>query len=382
MNLPIGQAGVRMMTLEEYYLPNKWIPFAAAMAFHAALLMWDPTILKASPYNFAAQIINVRMMDHLPVLEPVKPAPTPVEKKIEKKHVKKAKKSGLSLSTKAVSRRPATARRAVWRAHPVAAPKPFVSKITMPKFVPTETDEPIAASPLPGAAPAAKHRMVQAFAPAPKLKGKSRGVRASDIPFQLSDRGSLGSSADRIVAVPIGEERGEIASLPSAPKIHEAPKGLKAVAGYRFSPGEGSGSGELAGRDKSGHIGYHGVVKADTYVEGAISGVSGKGRGKVVAGKGFEIGGPVGDRKIAHRRLPEYPAWAEEKGISAMVKVYFTVRPDGTLRSNLRIVTSSGYAELDDLAKEALLQWRFSPTSANSSEESAWGVITFRFTLA
>ena len=80
--------------------------------------------------------------------------------------------------------------------------------------------------------------------------------------------------------------------------------------------------------------------------------------------------------------MPPYPRWAEEKGISAMVKIYFTVKSDGTLRNNLRIVTSSGYAELDDLAKQALLQWRFSETSADSSEGTAWGVITFRFTLA
>jgi TonB family protein len=164
--------------------------------------------------------------------------------------------------------------------------------------------------------------------------------------------------------------------------IHDAPKGRVGRSGYRYEPGNGSGSGELVGRDKGGAIGYHGVIKADTYVEGSLSGMgNGKG-GKVVAGKGFEIGGPVGDRHIAHRKLPEYPAWAEEKGISAMVKIYFTVRPDGTLRTTMRILTSSGYAELDDLAKEALAQWRFSPTSANSSEDTAWGVITFRFTLA
>jgi TonB family protein len=374
------QTRVRLMGLDDQYLPNKWVPFCAAMTFHMLLLMWDPTILKASAYHYAMQTIDVKVMDHLPVLEPVKPAPKPVEKKVEKKHpAKKAKKSGLSISAKSHPLA-VVPHKIAPKVHP--APKPFVSKIQMPKFVPTETDEPIAASPLPGMAPAAKQRAVTAFTPAPKLTGKSRGVRAMDIPFQLSDRGSIASSGGRVVAIPVGEERGDIAALPSAPMIHEAPKGAKAIAGYRFSPGEGSGSGELAGHDKSSPIGYHGVIKADTYVEGSIAGGSGNGRGKVVAGKGFEIGGPVGDRKIIRRRLPEYPSWAEEKGITAMVKVYFTVKPDGSIRSNLRIITSSGYAELDDLAKQALMDWHFSPTSADSSEASAWGVITFRFTLA
>jgi TonB family protein len=224
---------------------------------------------------------------------------------------------------------------------------------------------------------------VTAIAPPPVLKGKSRGVRAEDIPFKLSDRGSLSAVGGAMIAIPVGEERGDVVALPSAPIIHDSPKGLKGVAGYRFSPGQGSGSGELAGRDKGKQLGYHGVIQADEYVEGSLNGAYGNGKGgKVISGKGFEIGGPVGDRKILHRSLPQYPEWAEQKGISAIVKIYFTVRSDGTIRSTLRILTSSGYAELDDLAKEALMKWRFSPTEADSNASAAWGVITFRFTLA
>ena len=67
---------------------------------------------------------------------------------------------------------------------------------------------------------------------------------------------------------------------------------------------------------------------------------------------------------------------------SAIVKIFFTVRPDGSIRHSIRIVQSSGYTELDSLAKDALLAWKFSPTGARSSTDEAWGVITFRFTLA
>ena len=101
-----------------------------------------------------------------------------------------------------------------------------------------------------------------------------------------------------------------------------------------------------------------------------------------VRGQGFEVGGPVGDRKILRRHLPEYPTWAEEKGISAIVKIFFTVKSDGSIRQSLRVVRSSGYTELDSLAKEAILAWRFSPTRASSTTEESWGVVTFRFTLA
>ena len=366
--------------MDDDYLTNKWVPFIAAMGFHLFLLLWDPTILKAGTYSMAQQIINVKVMDRLPVVEQTKPVPKP-ERKIEKKHVHKAHKSGISMSRKseplAISRHPMTKMKAV------SAPKPFASKIAMPKFVPHETEDAIAASPIPGVAAASSRRHINSYTPPPAFHGKTRGVRADDIPFHLSERGAGVAGGAGMVAIPIGEERAEVASLPSVPIIPGAPRGRKGIAGYRFSPGEGSGSGELAGHDKSGKIGFHGMVKADTYIEGSMTGVSGNGKGgKVVTGKGFEIGGPVGDRKITHRKLPEYPAWAEEQGISAMVKIYFTVKSDGSIRSTMRIIQSSGYADLDDLAKAALKQWQFSPTSADSSESASWGVITFRFTLA
>jgi TonB family protein len=362
------------MTQEESYQPNPMLAFGAAMGFHIFLLIWNPIILKASAYQMSAPVITVKMLDHLPLVQ----QPKPVVKPVAKKAAKKAKKSGLSMH-QAKHPAPVTRHHSVVR--PKAVPKPFTSKITIPKFVPTDHDEPIAASPLPGIAPSAPHPATQALAPMPIMVGKTRGVRAEDISFKLSDRGGLANSAERIVAIPVGEERGEMPALPSAPAIHEAPGAGKSISGYRYQPGLGSGSGELAGQNRRGVSGYHGVVKADSYIEGSLSGGN-TGTGKAVEGKGFEIGGPVGDRKILHRILPEYPDWAEQKGIIAMVKIYFTVKPDGTLRTSLRVLRSSGYAELDDLAKQALLQWRFSPTSDNSTAESAWGVITFRFTLS
>jgi len=369
-------------SMDETYEINKFIPFAAALGFHIFLAIWDPTILKAGSYTMQTPTITVKIMDHLPVMgQPKRMAPKPVVKKVEKKPpVHKAKKSGLSHTFHA---HPIAVTRHPMMAIKHSAPKPFVSKITMPKFVPHEADEPIAASPLPGVAPAAQHRAVNAFATPKPLTGKTRGVRAQDIPFQLADREGV-SAGGTIVAIPIGEERGETAALASAPTIHDAPKARVGSPGYHYEPGQGSGSGELAGHDKSGSgkIGSYGLVKADAFTEGSLSGMSGNGKGKVVTGKGFEIGGPVGDRRISHRQLPKYPDWAEEKGITAIVKIYFTVRPDGTIRSAMRILQSSGYTELDDLAREALGQWHFSATSADSSTQAAWGVITFRYTLA
>jgi TonB family protein len=311
--------------------------------------------------------MEIKTLDHMPQLAPPPPVVKPVPK-VEKKQPP-PKKKGLATKPKP------TPVKAKPKAKPLP-PKPvFRTKIEIPKFVPRSSEDIVAASPAPGMVKAAPHRMERAPAPKPALL-KSRGVRAQDIPFKLSDRGEVsGFNPGAAAVIPVAEERGELAELPKAAVLREAPTGLKTRSGYRRDPGMGSGSGELAGKNKTG---YHGAIRTNAYVEGEMAG--GGVVSKTASGKGFEIGGPIGDRKILSRRLPEYPAWAEEKGISASVQIFFTVKPDGTVRSTLRVQKSSGYAELDQIAKEALMAWKFSP-SKTADENLSWGVITFRFTL-
>ena len=56
------------MALEDIYSPSPWPAFGAALAFHCFLLMWDPTILKASAYHMSTPVIRIEMLDHLPVV--------------------------------------------------------------------------------------------------------------------------------------------------------------------------------------------------------------------------------------------------------------------------------------------------------------------------
>jgi TonB family protein len=356
---------MRRRSLEEVFSPNPTLPLMAALGFHCLLFILNPTVLKRGTTSFGElPPMVIHMQDKLPVLAPpipkpeVKPPPKPKPKPVPKK------KAGLAPKTRP---QPAPLQ---------AKPKPvlhrtFISKVELPKFVPQDNDEILASSPRPDLAAAAPKPMARAPMASPLLHAKSRGIISDDVHFQLVDKSSLSGSSARTVAIPIGEERGDIPALPAS-TLHNAPKGIQ--GGYRFTPGEGKG--ELAGLNKSG---YHGAIQTTHTEEGGIS-ASGAAR-KTIRGNGFEISGSVGDRKILSRAIPEYPAWAEEKGITAAVQIYFTVRPDGTIRSTLRIQKSSGYAELDQLAKDALMKWRFSPSEA-SDESVSWGEITFRFTLA
>ncbi len=90
------------------------------------------------------------------------------------------------------------------------------------------------------------------------------------------------------------------------------------------------------------------------------------------------IQGDIAGRQIITAKKPVYPRWAQEQGLEAAVTIYFVVRPDGTVKDNLIIERSSNYPELDQLAKEALLQFKFAPISG-SDEQS--GYATFRYML-
>ena len=137
----------------------------------------------------------------------------------------------------------------------------------------------------------------------------------ADVNFQLTDRSAGGISAPGpVVNIPIGDERGSVAVVTSAPQLHDAPKGRRTSNSFANVP-LGNGVGELSDKSRSGYVGKIQVTSAMPSDEEVIA--AGNGRSNVSGGKGVEIGGPVGDRKILRKNLPDYPAWAEEKGISS-----------------------------------------------------------------
>lgn len=90
------------------------------------------------------------------------------------------------------------------------------------------------------------------------------------------------------------------------------------------------------------------------------------------------ISGDISGRQIIAAKKPSFPRWAQDQGIEAAVTLFFTVRPDGTVKDNVLVERTSGYTELDDLAKEALLQFKFASISAS---EDQTGYATFRYML-
>ncbi len=95
----------------------------------------------------------------------------------------------------------------------------------------------------------------------------------------------------------------------------------------------------------------------------------------------FSMEGPLKYRKILKMDLPPYPRWAEEKAIETSVSFRLWVNAKGRVKDNMYLEKTSGYSELDHLAKEALMKFIFVPLPSNLPQDDEWGVATFRFEL-
>lgn len=70
-------------------------------------------------------------------------------------------------------------------------------------------------------------------------------------------------------------------------------------------------------------------------------------------------------------RLPQYPKRSEEKGEEGTVVFRFLVGSDGRVQS-AQLVRSSGFERLDNAAKDAFMQCKFTPGTIDGQAQSTW----------
>jgi TonB family protein len=95
----------------------------------------------------------------------------------------------------------------------------------------------------------------------------------------------------------------------------------------------------------------------------------------------FFIAGQIADRKKLHWGLPKYPQWAIDQGASGLVRVTITVAPDGSVRENVIIEISSGYAVLDEAVKTVVRAWQFAPLDPGDPQADQTGTVAIKFVL-
>jgi TonB family protein len=93
------------------------------------------------------------------------------------------------------------------------------------------------------------------------------------------------------------------------------------------------------------------------------------------------ISGEVKGREILHREAPVVPRWLEEKGVEVEVVISFVVNPDGEVGDRLYVEKTSGYAELDRLAIDAIKKYEFAPLPLTVKQAEQKGSIVIRFTF-
>ncbi len=393
---------------------------ALAILIHGLLLFWDPTML-SSHYKPVHDFVTIDVVEQGTGggggEEPA------------------AKKSGIMDTLKDMLMRPKSEEIAHVSPEPltnrVAAPvQPALKERNMPRpiatmFQPKSQAEDLAASQSPNAIKTdAKNFTAPTSAPA--LTSKSfGGIRAKDLPFQVGTDQNISGGAS-VIPIAVGnnsakaalgysgatlsdasKSRGIHVSAPGAGTAGDinaigggaastieisgtggtgnAPTGatrgsvLQNRSGSGSSFGRGFGSGSGNGRGSGYGSGSEGIPGAASDLDARLG--AGSGSGRATNKKGFDIAGPLGNRPILHKVIPQYPAWAEEQGIIGSVRIWFTVTADGSVRTNMRVTKTTGYPELDKLALDALKQWRFA--GFNSSDESSqWGIITFTFSLS
>jgi len=90
----------------------------------------------------------------------------------------------------------------------------------------------------------------------------------------------------------------------------------------------------------------------------------------------FTIEGDAAKRTIVNQKIPRYPSGLQRE---AVVKIRFTVLPDGHVRAMLPI--QKGDPTRDEITMQALRHWRFNPLPPGAEQKNVQGIITFRYEL-
>jgi TonB family protein len=407
-------------TFDNYIESNRReeaVSMTFAVGLHALILLWNPVMMR-SDFKATKEFVEVTT-----VVDPNAGGSPIIPDAPKKTSIFGALKDMLMTSKTdqiaPISPRPTN--------EPIAAPKPTLKEATRRpmamNFTPQAQTDDLAALKSPDQIKAPGPKIADMPVGGPTLQSKSfGGIKMKDIPFQVngpesisanqvsnipiavgnaSAKSGLGyqgptlkeTSGRRVGIVPGASGTGaplDTMAMGSGPAPIAVGTGGPGTAPTGASSGGGglvqrSGRGGFGGGTGTGHgtgfgAGVQGIPGAAQQLDSALSKGSGAAE-KTAKGKGFEISGPLMNRAISFKVIPEYPAWAEEQGIMGSVRLYFTVDSAGNVRSGIRVTKTTGYPALDQLGIDALKKWKFAPLKTES-DEGQWGIITFNFSLA
>lgn len=401
---------------------NEATCLSLAIGLHALFLLWNPIVLKSN-WQPAHDFVTVDVVEQPVAGSAVENEPKP--------------KMSLMDTLKDMLMKPKSEEIAHVAPEPVvprvAAPiQPALQERNMPRpiataFQPQSQAEDLAMANAPNQINTTRTNVPNVPIGGPTLTAKSfGGIRAKDLPFQVGGGDAIATGGQSVIPVAIGNNSAKAALAYGSPTLSDAKTphmgivptnmsgasdlnsiGAGAASTIQLSGTGGTGNaptGAASGsslHDRAGSgggfvskamfgsgqgSGYAGGIEsmpsAAQELDNQLAASAGTGTSAAKKNKGFDIAGPLNNRPIVHKVIPQYPAWAEEQGIIGSVRLYFTVTPEGTVRTNIRVTKTTGYPQLDQLGIDALKQWQFSPVSSDDEGKGEWGIITFTFSLS
>lgn len=172
-------------------------------------------------------------------------------------------------------------------------------------------------------------------------------------------------------------------TLVSSDKPGGAPQG---AAVQQAKPGGRKGTGRIK-PTTSAHKGQVSIA-TPTFVpigkkprrsgDELMGGAPGEGGGQPTPTMGGGSAGGAG-RSVRYQEPLEYPEWAKEQGIDAKVVLRFKVYPNGTVDSQINVVRTSGWRQLDEEAIKSLRNYQFEPLPAGARQDVQFGELAFHF---
>lgn len=92
------------------------------------------------------------------------------------------------------------------------------------------------------------------------------------------------------------------------------------------------------------------------------------------------IQGPAANRRLISAEYPQYPAWAQARGLEMAVTVRFWVSSEGKVKK-VETVSRSGWLDVDQEVENKVAKWLFEPLPAGLKTEDQWGQVTIKFRL-
>ena len=270
---------------------------------------------------------------------------------------------------------------------PVSQDRPVITEIA---FIGPGDLDPSPAAPGPASAPRASAPVSGARVTSDRDDHFRREAVASFAANPQSDRAAADRLNSRLAALQqttVTPISGGTTGAPSA--LWASPAGVPGGLGgsgqsVTLSRGGGGGSGPPLALGRGG--GGNGT--STTLARVATPAPSGEPAAAAREGEstarrtlaGAMLAGPIADRAVLQSTTPVYPEWAKKDGVEGSVTVYFVVRADGSVKENVLVQKTAGFAEFDDNARAAILAWRFEPLRGGRTGEQ-WGTITFNYRL-